>query len=426
MGDEPAGMVLRGGMVVSTATRELYPADVVISGERIAGSGRPGEYPSGAAEEVDLDGRFVALASRRPHRELQPHGDRAGASDRSAGRAVAVRGRPRDRERARLPGIELFLSKEPRCRSTCCCGAWSRACASGRLETSGHEMDLQATLICSTDRTPCASAVTSTPRCCSAPTRNSWPRSRPPSLGARRSAASSGFTGRLWTPRSSAESRTRTWPSPWKRYWSSSGAVCGCSSRLVSTGFPPRSGRRWSTPSELLMRTPAIWSCAATTSIRTSSNQGHLDHRVRLAVAAGFDPVEAIQMATSTAEHLRVDRDLGSVAPGSWPTSWCSMTSRRSAYMVLHHGRIAAKSGRLVDETAAFVYPSGRGTRFGWSPLSAPTTSAAMPNRSPQLTERPPCGSWRSAVRRPCTRLSCGWRGTSYNPTLPPTSPALP
>ena len=60
MGDEPAGMVLRGGMVVSTATRELYPADVVISGERIAAVAAPGEYPSGAAEEVDLDGRFVA------------------------------------------------------------------------------------------------------------------------------------------------------------------------------------------------------------------------------------------------------------------------------------------------------------------------------------------------------------------------------
>ena len=120
-----------------------------------------------------------------------------------------------------------------------------------------------------------------------------------------------------------------------------------------------------------------------------------------------------------------MDRDLGSVAPGKL-ADLVVLDDLAASYMVLHHGRIAAKSGRLVDETAAFVYPEwSRDTIRLVAPVGAEDL-AAMPNRSPQLTERPPCGSWRSAVRRPCTRLSCGWRGTSYNPTLPPTSPALP
>jgi len=45
--------------------------------------------------------------------------------------------------------------------------------------------------------------------------------------------------------------------------------------------------------------------------------EGHLDQRVRLAVDAGFDPLTAVQMATlNAAELMRIDRHLGSVAPG--------------------------------------------------------------------------------------------------------------
>jgi adenine deaminase len=44
---------------------------------------------------------------------------------------------------------------------------------------------------------------------------------------------------------------------------------------------------------------------------------GHVDHHVRLAIAGGISPVDALRMATiNAARYYRVDHDLGSLAPG--------------------------------------------------------------------------------------------------------------
>jgi adenine deaminase len=46
-------------------------------------------------------------------------------------------------------------------------------------------------------------------------------------------------------------------------------------------------------------------------------HEGHIDHRVRLCIEEGFEPIMAYQMATlNVAEALRIDRDYGSVSPG--------------------------------------------------------------------------------------------------------------
>lgn len=46
-------------------------------------------------------------------------------------------------------------------------------------------------------------------------------------------------------------------------------------------------------------------------------NEVSLDHRMRLSIKAGFDPLLVYQMATlNVAEGLRIDRDFGSIAPG--------------------------------------------------------------------------------------------------------------
>ena len=45
--------------------------------------------------------------------------------------------------------------------------------------------------------------------------------------------------------------------------------------------------------------------------------KGHMDHKVRMAIKAGVDPVVAIQMVTiNPAESLRLDGSIGSVSPG--------------------------------------------------------------------------------------------------------------
>jgi adenine deaminase len=49
----------------------------------------------------------------------------------------------------------------------------------------------------------------------------------------------------------------------------------------------------------------------------TLINDGHMDRVVRHAIAQGLKPVTAIQMATlNTAQHFRLEREIGSIAPG--------------------------------------------------------------------------------------------------------------
>ncbi|HWQ09985.1 MAG TPA: adenine deaminase C-terminal domain-containing protein, partial [Holophaga sp.] len=77
--------------------------------------------------------------------------------------------------------------------------------------------------------------------------------------------------------------------------------------------------------------------------------KGHLDHVVRLAIAAGVEPVTAIQMATlNSAEAYRIDHLVGSISPGKLadilviddPASF-------RIEQVVANGRVVARGGRL-------------------------------------------------------------------------------
>jgi adenine deaminase len=58
-GEEPADSLLKGGRLVNVLTGEIYPAEVAIVGDRIAGVSRvPGEYQG--REVIDLGGQFIA------------------------------------------------------------------------------------------------------------------------------------------------------------------------------------------------------------------------------------------------------------------------------------------------------------------------------------------------------------------------------
>ena len=89
------------------------------------------------------------------------------------------------------------------------------------------------------------------------------------------------------------------------------------------------------------------------------AEQGHLDERLRLAVAGGLDPVVAIQMATlNAAEYLRIDRDSGSIAPGK--VADIVILDDLSSFRpnkVLSRGKLVAENGRLLQEPDSFPYP---------------------------------------------------------------------
>lgn len=78
---------------------------------------------------------------------------------------------------------------------------------------------------------------------------------------------------------------------------------------------------------------------------------GHMDHKIRLAVAEGVEPIVAIQMATlNPAESLRVDEDWGSIAPGKY----ASMSILKGDLAQCQVGTVIAK-GQIVYENNQLV-----------------------------------------------------------------------
>ena len=68
LGHAPASMVLRGGRIVNTFTRELVAADVVVTGERIAAVGDASDAAlDDATVVVDCTDRFIAPGLVDPH-----------------------------------------------------------------------------------------------------------------------------------------------------------------------------------------------------------------------------------------------------------------------------------------------------------------------------------------------------------------------
>ena len=92
----------------------------------------------------------------------------------------------------------------------------------------------------------------------------------------------------------------------------------------------------------------------------TLVHDGHMDRVVRHAIAQGLKPMTAIQMATiNTAEHFRLQRELGSITPG-----------RRADFLIVSNlpeliidevwarGMKLAEKGRLTAEIAPYAYPA--------------------------------------------------------------------
>ncbi len=86
---------------------------------------------------------------------------------------------------------------------------------------------------------------------------------------------------------------------------------------------------------------------------------GHMDHNVRRAVEEGLDPIDAITMATlNTAEHFRVDTEVGGVAPGKCADIILTRDlSSMKIETVIADGRVVAKDGVLGASIASPRFP---------------------------------------------------------------------
>ncbi len=91
----------------------------------------------------------------------------------------------------------------------------------------------------------------------------------------------------------------------------------------------------------------------------TLVNEGHMDRVVRHAIAQGLKPITAIQMVTlNTAQHFRLERELGSIAPGRL-ADFLIVSDLPSLAIDEVYGRGVrlAKGGKLDVEIAPYDYP---------------------------------------------------------------------
>ena len=86
---------------------------------------------------------------------------------------------------------------------------------------------------------------------------------------------------------------------------------------------------------------------------------GHIDRKLRLAVAGGVAPLDAVRMATLTAAtSLGVEDDYGSVAPGR--VASLTLVEDLASFRVslcIARGRLAAENGAYLLRTPAAPYP---------------------------------------------------------------------
>jgi adenine deaminase len=99
--------------------------------------------------------------------------------------------------------------------------------------------------------------------------------------------------------------------------------------------------------------------CTDDSHAETLVEDGHMDRVVRHAIAQGLEPIEAIQMATiNTAEHFRVARNFGQIAPGRVAdVLLVNDLQNFEAALVIAKGKVIAKEGELLIDLPSYKYP---------------------------------------------------------------------
>jgi adenine deaminase len=99
--------------------------------------------------------------------------------------------------------------------------------------------------------------------------------------------------------------------------------------------------------------------CTDNKNILDLAKEGLIDNAVRVAISEGLDPMVAIQMATlNAAEHVGIDRELGSISPGKIADILLVKDLRQFApSFVVASGKIVAKDEQLLLPIEKEQYP---------------------------------------------------------------------
>jgi adenine deaminase len=123
----------------------------------------------------------------------------------------------------------------------------------------------------------------------------------------------------------------------------------------------------------------------------TLVEEGHMDRVVRHAIAQGLKPVTAIQMATiNTAEHFRLGREIGSIAPGRLADFLIvSDLAQLAIDEVYARGVKLAEAGKLVVDIPPYDYPqSAKNTVKLGKPLTRKSFDVVAPKGANEVRVR--------------------------------------
>ena len=121
------------------------------------------------------------------------------------------------------------------------------------------------------------------------------------------------------------------------------------------------------------------------------ADDGHIDNALRKAVQAGIPPVIAVQMATlNAAECLKVDDDYGSISPGK--VADILLADDLAAFRVsavVANGEVVARDGKMIKQLGGYRFPEWtRGTVRFPRPITAEDFVIRRPKIDGDVTVR--------------------------------------
>lgn len=324
LGHSPADVVIRNVQLVNVLSREIHHADILLKGERIAAVLPPNEGGEGSARTIDGKGLFAAPGFIDPHVHIEssmisvreyarmviPRGTTMIAADpHEIGNVLGIPGmraildeakdtplRVKFRVPGRIPAMPEWLetsNAEVSVSDTRDLFGWPEAvCLAG---------DINPNLVLQKDEQQLEKFAIAD------------------ALGFMVSGQSPGLSGRALAAFLAA--------GPEDSHVANSIEEIVENTRLgMASILALRPGRRLdgSHFAELArhvrdhgMDTRLFQLCTDDIHAHDLLSEGHLDHRLRTAIAGGFNPVEAYQFATiNVAQGLRIANDFGSISPG--------------------------------------------------------------------------------------------------------------
>ncbi|MCY3807132.1 MAG: amidohydrolase family protein [bacterium] len=367
LGDEPAEAVLTGARVVNVFTREIVRADVVMAAGRIAAVGDSGEQLIGPDTEIiDAGGRFAAPGLIDPHMHLES----SNITVTELARAIVPRGvlsvceDPHEIANVLgVAGVDLLTAEAARLPLNLLLRVPGRVPAMpADRETSGHAMDTAETLAMLDRPEAVCIGGDINPALLLGADRAQLEKieatvERDKTVGGQLP----GFSGAVLDATLAAgveDTHVAESPAEVVEQLRKGARV------LLTPRIDRLPAEEWpeivAATERLGLDTRRLVLCTDDIHPNILMSEGHLDQRVRLAVEAGFDPLTAVQMATlNAAELMRIDRHLGSVAPGRFADLvLLESLDEFAPSTVLYRGEVVAADGTLVQTPPPADYPA--------------------------------------------------------------------